>query len=54
MSRLQITVDDPDFEVQVQADGNGIPSSLQYWVDGVMVPVVAPLADEHTVGWNGR
>ena len=46
MSRLQITVDNQTFEVQVQADGSD-PEQLTVWVDGVMVPVVAPLADEH-------
>jgi biotin carboxyl carrier protein len=46
MSRLQITVDNQTFEVQVQADGSD-PEQFTVWVDGVMVPVVAPLADEH-------
>ncbi len=45
MSRLQITVDNQTFEVQVQADGSD-PEQFTVCVDGVMVPVVAPLADE--------
>lgn len=48
MTRLQITVDDRTFEVQVQADGTN-PEQFTVWVDGVTVPVVAPLADEYGV-----
>ncbi len=48
MTRLQVTVDDQTYEIEVRQDGQK-QDEFEVWVDGVKVPVVAPLADENNL-----